>query len=207
VEEKHLLSREEGAALVTVLVAIIVLLPPTILLATLALRGQRQSVDFRDRIAQELAAEGCRGGAGASLGERDRSLSERRHHVRAPEHRRSRFGVRVSARGRGPIARRTPPRRLAATSVDLNATGTDPEGRVVYQFRKVEIYLVEIDVLAPRLAPAPQALRRSGEASRRKPPDSGFDAPPVNPLHYSTVPTSPRLTTFSRAKPGRRPPC
>ena len=58
VEEKRLLSREDGAALVTVLVAIIVLLPPTILLATLALRWQRQSIDYRDRIAQEFAAEG-----------------------------------------------------------------------------------------------------------------------------------------------------
>ena len=55
-EKKHFLSREEGAALVTVLVAIIVLLPPTIVLASLALRWQRQSIDFRDRIAQELAA-------------------------------------------------------------------------------------------------------------------------------------------------------
>ena len=34
----------------------------------------------------------------------------------------------------------------AATSVDLEQTGTDAEGRVVYQFRKVEIYLVEVDV-------------------------------------------------------------
>jgi hypothetical protein len=35
---------------------------------------------------------------------------------------------------------------MAATSVDLEQTGIDAEGRVVYQFRKVEIYLVEVDV-------------------------------------------------------------
>ena len=35
---------------------------------------------------------------------------------------------------------------LAAASVDLERTGVDAEGRVIYQFRKVEVYLVEIDV-------------------------------------------------------------
>ena len=66
-EEKRLLKREEGAALVTVLVAIIILLPPTIVLATLALRWQQQSLAFRDRIAQDLAAEGVLAEARARL--------------------------------------------------------------------------------------------------------------------------------------------
>jgi hypothetical protein len=35
---------------------------------------------------------------------------------------------------------------LSAAGVDLEQTGVDAEGRVVYQFRKVEVYLVEIDV-------------------------------------------------------------
>jgi len=147
-EENRLLNREDGAALVTVLVAIIVLLPPTILLATLALRWQRQSIDYRDRIAQELAAEGVLEEArarlsgdgidlapneGATFVPRDNDGIDSHVRVSRTE------DVVLSLDGRlieGP----------AATSADLNATGTDAEGRVVYQFRKVEIYLVEIDV-------------------------------------------------------------
>jgi hypothetical protein len=147
-EKKHFLSCEEGAALVTVLVAIIVLLPPTIILASLALRWQRQSIDFRDRIAQELAAEGVFEEARARLSGNGIDLSPNEGTTFVP---RSidglDSGVRVS-RGEDVVLSLDGRllEGLAATSVDLNATGTDPEGRVVYQFRKVEIYLVEIDV-------------------------------------------------------------
>jgi hypothetical protein len=142
-EEKRLLSREEGAALVTVLVAIIVLLPPTILLAGLALRWQRQSIDYRDRIAQELAAEGARRGqARLSAGRVDPPEREGTFVPRDNDGRRFRR-ARVPGRGRGPHGRLL---EGLADGVDLEATGTDPEGRVVYQFRKLEIYLVEIDV-------------------------------------------------------------
>jgi len=147
-EKKRLLSREEGAALVTVLVAIILLLPPTIILASLALRWQRQSIDFRDRIAQELAAEGVLeeararlSGSGIDLAPNEgTSFVPRRNQGLQSKVRVSRAeDVVLSLDGRLLEG-------LAATSVDLDATGTDAEGRVVYQFRKVEIYLVEIDV-------------------------------------------------------------
>lgn len=147
-EKNHFLSREEGAALVTVLVAIIVLLPPTIVLATLALRWQRQSIDFRDQIAQELAAEGVLEEARARLSGSAFDLSPNAGTTFVPRDidgldsdvRVSRAeDLFLSVDGRVLEG-------IAATSVDLNATGTDAEGRVVYQFRKVEIYLVEIDV-------------------------------------------------------------
>jgi len=156
VEEKRLLSREDGAALVTVLVAIIVMLPPTIVLATLALRWQRQSIDFRDRIAQELAAEGFLeetrarlSGAGIDLAPNEgASLVPRSIDGIDAQVRVSRADdVILSLDGRILEG-------LAATSVDLEQTGTDPEGRVVYQFRKVEVYLIEVDVaLRPSLPP------------------------------------------------------
>jgi Tfp pilus assembly protein PilX len=147
-EKKHFLSREEGAALVTVLVAIIVLLPPTIVLATLALRWQRQSIDFRDQIAQELAAEGVLEEARARLSGSGIDLSPNEGTTFVPrEIDGLDSGVRVSRAEDVVLALDGRVLEgLAATSVDLNATGTDAEGRVVYQFRKIEIYLVEIDV-------------------------------------------------------------
>ncbi len=147
-EEKRLLSREDGAALVTVLVAIIVLLPPTILLATLALRWQRQSIDYRDRIAQELAAGGVLEEARARLSGDGIDLAPNEGTTFVPRDNDGiDSGVRVSRTE--DVVLSLDGRLLeglAASSADLNATGTDAEGRVVYQFRKVEIYLVEIDV-------------------------------------------------------------
>jgi len=147
-EKKHLLSREEGTALVTVLIAIIVLLPPTIILATLALRWQRQSIDFRDRIAQELAAEGVLEEARARLSGSGIDLPPNEGTTFVP---RRIDGVDSTVRvSRAEDLVLTLDGRLleglAATSADLEQTGTDAEGRVVYQFRKVEVYLVEIDV-------------------------------------------------------------
>lgn len=156
-EENRFLKREEGAALVTVLVAIIVLLPPTVILARLALRWQAQSIDFRDRIAQELAAEGVFEEARARLAgdgidlapNQSTSFVPRGIQDLASKARVSRAeDVVLTLDGR--VLEGT-----AATSVDLEQTGTDAEGRVVYQFRKVEIYLVEVDVSRrPSLPPA-----------------------------------------------------
>ena len=146
-EKKHLLSREDGAALVTVLVAIVVLLPPTVILASLAIRWQRQSIDFRDRIAQELAAEGVLEEARARLSGNGIDLAPNEGTTFVP---RSIEGLDSDVR----VSRTEDVvlsldgrllEGLAATSVDLEQTGIDAEGRVVYQFRKVEVYLVEID--------------------------------------------------------------
>jgi Tfp pilus assembly protein PilX len=149
-EEKRLLKREEGAALVTVLVAIIVLLPPTIVLATLALRWQRQSLDFRDRIAQDFAAEGVLAEARARLSGQGIDLAPNEGATFVP---RSIEGIDARVRvSRAEDVVLTLDGRvlegLAASSADLDQTGTDAEGRMVYQFRKLAIYLVEIDVSA-----------------------------------------------------------
>lgn len=155
-EEERFLSRENGAALVTVLVAIIVLLPPTVVLATLALRWQRQSIDFRDRMAQELAAEGVLEETRARLSGTGIDLAPNEGVSLVP---RAIEGIDAQVRVSraedvilavdGQILE-----GLAATDVDLEQTGTDPEGRVVYQFRKIEVYLIEVDVvLRPSLPP------------------------------------------------------
>ncbi len=170
----------------TVLVAIIVLLPPTVLLASLALRWQRQSVDFRDGIAQELAAEGVLEEARARLsGSRYRSRARRRHHRSCP-------GALARLDGRVRISRAADVvltldgrllEGLAAGSADLNANRRRrrgpgrlpvPQGRGLPRRDRR---------FPPGVASSPEALRGSGEASRWHTPDAGFDAPPVNPLH------------------------
>ena len=50
-------SGERGAALIVVLVAIVVMLPPTLVLTSLAIRWQRQALDYRDTVAEEFVAE------------------------------------------------------------------------------------------------------------------------------------------------------
>jgi hypothetical protein len=147
-EEKRLLKREEGAAVVTVLVAIIVLLPPTVLLASLALRWQRQAVDFRDGIDQELAAEGVLEEARARLSGDGIDLAPDEGTTFVPRSARDLDAqVRVSRASDvvltldGHLLQ-----GLSAASANLAQTGVDAEGRVVYQFRKIEVYLVEIDV-------------------------------------------------------------
>jgi hypothetical protein len=147
-EAKRLLKGEEGAAVATVLVAIVVLLPPTILLASLALRWQRQSIDFRDRISQELLAEGALEEARARLSGAEIDLAPDEGTTFVPRSARdAESHVRIS---RASDVVLTLDGRLleglAAGSVDLEQTGVDAEGRVVYQFRKIEVYLVEIDV-------------------------------------------------------------
>ncbi len=155
-EEERFLKREEGVALVTVLVAFLMLLPPAILLATLALRWQRQSIDFRDRISQELVAEGVLEEARARLSGSEIDLAPNEGTTFEP---RGIDGVEAEVRvSRAEDVVLTLDGRLldglAAAGVDLEQTGTDPEGRVVYQFRKVEIYLVEIDASGrPSLPP------------------------------------------------------
>jgi hypothetical protein len=143
------LKREEGAAIVIVLIAIAVMVPPTIILASLALRWQRQSIDFRDRIAQELAAEGVLDEARARLAGNDLDLAPDQGATFVPRAAEQGIeaGVRVSRAEDVVLA--LDGRLLegaAAASADLEATGTDVEGRVVFQYRRIELYLVEVDV-------------------------------------------------------------
>ena len=58
--EKSRVLNSHGAALVVVLLAIAVLLPPTLVLATLALKWQRQSLDYRDTISERQEAPEAR---------------------------------------------------------------------------------------------------------------------------------------------------
>jgi hypothetical protein len=145
---RPLIRAEDGAALVVVLMAIAVLLPPTLVLATLALRWQRQSIDFRDRMSQELGAQAVLEEARARIYSDDFDLPEGEGRTFEP---RPIEGLTAAVR----VSRADDVvltldgrvlRGIAAGRVDLEAMGVDPEGRMVYQFRKVEIYLVDVHV-------------------------------------------------------------
>jgi hypothetical protein len=141
-------SREAGTALVVVLMAIVILLPPTLVLATLAMRWQRQSIDLRDTASEELAAQAFFDEARARLAgdESDIAPGEARPFSPRPIE-----GIEAQARvSRSEDVVLSLDGRVldgfAASKVDLDLTGRDAEGREVYQYRKLEVYLVEVEV-------------------------------------------------------------
>ena len=165
-------SGERGTALVVVLLAIALLLPPTLVMSALAIRWQRQSIDYRDTLAEEFVAE-------AGFEAARRRLSAEGIGIAANES--SSFeldelegipaGVRVSRLEDvvltldGVVLE-----GLAAGRVDLNQTGIDSEGRVTYLYRKLELYLVEVEVARRPTLPA---VRLSGVVARL--PDGGLE--------------------------------
>ena len=159
------MKSERGIALVVVLLAIVVLLPPTILLSALAIRWQRQSIDLRDGVAEEFAAQ-------AGFEEARNRIASATFGL-APNEARSFIleeldeltpDVRV-ARGEDVVL--TLNGRVlsgaAAERADLEQTGTDPEGRVVYQYRKLEVYVVEVEV---KTRPTLRAVKLEGVVAR-----------------------------------------
>jgi hypothetical protein len=165
-------SGESGTALVVVLMAIVILLPPTLVLATLALRWQRQSIDLRDRASEELAAQAFFEEARARLagGELDIAPGEGRPFAPRPIE-----GVeaRVRVSRSEDVVLSLEGRILegvAAERVDPEQTGTDAEGREVYQYRRLEVYLVEAEASRRRsLLP----VRLTGVLARL--PDGQFE--------------------------------
>jgi len=138
---------DKGSALVVVLVAIVVMLPMTLVLMSLVFQRQRQSMDFRDLTALEFAAEAglekarlfvVENGSGVAPGD-SRALELR--DVGALDvvmHVARRSDIVLTANG-GLLE------GVRASEVDTSQTGIDAEGRVVYQYRRVEIYLVRVE--------------------------------------------------------------
>ena len=155
--EKNRVLNSRGAALIVVLLAIAVLLPPTLVLATLALKWQRHSLDYRrDTISEEFIAhagfEEARNrvaGDGLGLAPNEGSafvvddLGDLRASVRVARE----ADIVLTQTGRVLEG-------VAAERADLELTGVDAEGRVVYQFKKLEIYVVQVDVSRRPTLPA-----------------------------------------------------
>ena len=139
---------QAGSALVLVLVALAVLLPLTLILSSMVIAWQRQAVSFRDVIGEEFAARAGLEIACRRLARRELGLGAGetvRLEAREPMMPTARIEVRrerdvvLSARGRLLT-------EAEQGRVDLKATGMDPEGRVVRQYRRIEVYRVEVEV-------------------------------------------------------------
>ena len=154
--EKSRILNPRGAALVVVLIAIAVLLPPTLVLATLALKWQRQSLDYRDTISEEFVAHAAFEEARNRVAADGLGLAANGGISFVVDHLGDlRASVRVA---REPDIVLTLNGRVlegaAAERADLERTGVDAEGRVVYQFKKLEIYVVQVDVSRRPTLPA-----------------------------------------------------
>lgn len=151
--EKSRFLSSRGAALVVVLLAIAVLLPPTIMLATLALNWQRQSLDYRDTISEEFAAHAGFEEARVRIDADGLGLEPDEGSTFVVEE----LGASVHVAREADIVLTQTGRILygtAAQKADLELTGVDAEGRVVYQFKKLELYVVRVDVSRRPTLPA-----------------------------------------------------
>lgn len=155
---------ERGAALVLVLVLMIVLFPLSLMLATLTAARQRQVNAYRETVASELAVR-------AALDVVMSRLAARRLGMRAGETRPLAGPdlprpVRVQVT-REPDAVVTLDGQLLrphqSFGLDLKQIGLDADGRIVYQYRRLEVYVVEAE--APGMASAP-AVRLLGVVGR-----------------------------------------
>lgn len=151
------LGNERGVALVIVLMAIMVILPPTIILASFAMRWQRQAIDMRDGMEQEYLAEAALEHARNRLSGDDVDIEvEGRRTFRVDE-----LDVEFTLTRLDDVVLTVEGdilEGLAAGRVNLDQVGVDAEGRTVYQYRKLELYLVET-VLQRRPSLVPTTLR------------------------------------------------
>jgi hypothetical protein len=139
---------EGGAALIVVLLAIVVLLPLTLVLAKFALEWQRQSLDYRDTISEEFGAHAGFEHARDRIAANGLELEPDQGRSFVVEEL-AELGIRVRvSREADVVVSHTGSvlDKASAQSADLELTGVDAEGRVVYQFRKLEIYVVRVDV-------------------------------------------------------------
>ena len=150
-EKDRVLSRtrnERGVALVLVLLAIVVLLPLTLVLSSFAIQWQRQSLDYRDMISEEFAGQSGFEEARNRVAANGLDLEPNQASTFLVEEL-AEFGTRVRVSREADIVLSQTGHildPLAAGDADLALTGVDAEGRVVYQFRKLEIYVVQVDV-------------------------------------------------------------
>jgi hypothetical protein len=152
---RPLSERERGVALLLVLVALAAVLPLAIVLSELVIARHRQVNLFRENLAGQAIVRGALDVAMARL--RSKQIApepnaEQGFEV-APESSRSAH-VRVERQPDALLAldgRVLGPRE--AFGVDAQRIGVDPDGRVVRQFRRLEVYLVEAE--SPPRVPFP----------------------------------------------------
>lgn len=141
---------QEGSALVVALLALLILLPITLILSAMVVKWQKQSADLRDLSGMEYVSR-------AGLADASRRLDA--GHLDVPSGETRSFEV----RGLGGYVARVVVHRdpdvvltldgrilegVEARGVDLRETALDPDMRRVRRFRRLEVYLVEARVAA-----------------------------------------------------------
>jgi len=145
--------------MMVVMMAMLVLLPLALTLLTMVSARFRQTVLFRDLIQQELSARAGLTVAGARLSSAGRLADGEGQSFTVED-----VPVPVTVRvERAPdVVLALDGRTLApgeASSVDVNQVVTDPEGRRVFLYRKLQVYVVESTV--PARAPVPGVRLRA----------------------------------------------
>jgi hypothetical protein len=149
-KESHGMVRrgEEGSALTIVLIAVLILLPLSLILTAMILKWQRQSAEFRDGLSMEYAAR-------AGLAEAFNRISAARFSLGPNENTdfemndAGSFQVRVRVSRTQDVILSLDGRAVEgpeASSIDLEQTAVDPDLRRVHLYRKLDVYHVEARV-------------------------------------------------------------
>jgi hypothetical protein len=156
----------KGSAMIVVLLAMMVLLPLALTLLLMVSSRLQASVDYRDQVAGEAAARAGFEEAAARLATGEAALSPGEAFAFETEIDALTVEVRLS---REPDAFLTLSGallgRLETGEVDLSLASYDAEGRRVFLYRKLEIYLVESTVHG---RPALPAVRLLGVLGRQQ---------------------------------------
>ncbi len=136
---------EAGSTLTIVLIALLILLPMTLILSGMILKWQRQSAEFRDGLAMEYTARAGLAKAFNQISAGSFSLEFGKNMDFEMEDAGS-FVARVRVARKADVVLSLDGRvleELEASKVDLNQTATDPDLRRVRLYRGLEVYLVE----------------------------------------------------------------
>ena len=142
------IRNEAGSALAIVLIAILILLPLTLILSGMILKWQRQAAEFRDGLAMEYTARAGLAKAFNRISAENFSLEsgESRDHEMEDA---GDFAARIRVTRKPDVALSLNGRvleEIEASKVDLNQTAADPDLRRVRLYRELEVYLVEARV-------------------------------------------------------------
>jgi hypothetical protein len=139
-------SQERGAALVVVMVVLTLLFPMALMVAALTAARQRQVNAYRETLAREIAVR-------AALDVAISRLASRRIGLRPGEARPLQVPalsnpVRLQVTRQPDVLVTLDGQILASHQsfgLDPNQIGLDGDGRIVYHYRRLEIYLVEAE--------------------------------------------------------------
>jgi hypothetical protein len=152
-------TKERGAALVLVVVALAVLLPIALVLWRNVFAWQGQATAFKEAVRRESVLRNAVERAAERLRTRDLALAvDEARHITLPEITEP-LTVEITRQPDAVVTLDGDVLRGAETrGVNLGQFGVDNRGAVVYQYRKLEIYLVEAESRGASVVPSVRVL-------------------------------------------------